>query len=70
MIKLVTKISLQLLIVSWWIGASIAITSFLIPVYNYHIIVAFIGWSIIVGSTILIIYEIKKIKQEDRKTKS
>jgi hypothetical protein len=69
LIKLVTKISLQLLIVSWWIGASIALASFLIPVYNYHIIVAFIGWSIIVGSTILIIYEIKKIKEEDRKTK-
>jgi hypothetical protein len=70
LIKLVTKISLQLLIVSWWIGASIALASFLIPVYNHHIIVAFIGWSIIVGSTILIIYEIKKIKEEDRKTKS
>jgi len=66
---LVIKVSLQLLIVSWWMGAATALISFLIPVYNYHILVAGFGWSIILGSTILLIYEIRRIKEEDKKTK-
>jgi len=66
---LLIKVSLQLLIVSWWIGAVTALISFLIPIYNYHILVAGFGWSIILGSTIFIIYEIRRIKEEDKQTK-
>lgn len=66
--KLVTM-SLQLLIVSWWIGAVTALMSFLIPIYNHHILVGGFGWAIILGSTILIVYEIRRIKEEDKKTK-
>ncbi|MDX1371091.1 MAG: hypothetical protein R3321_01395 [Nitrososphaeraceae archaeon] len=66
---LVIKVSLQLLVVSWWIGAVTALISFLIPVYNHHILVAGFGWLIILGSTILIIYEIRRIKEEDKQTK-
>jgi hypothetical protein len=43
--------------------------SFLLPIYTHHIIVGGIGWSIIFINTILIIYEIKKIKKEDKRTK-
>jgi hypothetical protein len=67
---LVIRFNLQILIISWWIGAAIALFSFLIPVYIHHIIVATTGWVIILASTILIIYEIKKIKAEDKKTKN
>jgi hypothetical protein len=50
------------------VGAAIALFSFLLPVYIHYIIIGIIGWSIILTSTILIIYEIKKIKEEDKRT--
>jgi hypothetical protein len=67
---LVGRVNLQILIISWWLGAATALFSFLLPIYVHHIIVAGIGWSIISISTILIIYEIKKIKEEDKRTKA
>ncbi|MGD1835865.1 MAG: hypothetical protein ACPKQO_09105 [Nitrososphaeraceae archaeon] len=63
------KINLQLLIIFWWIGAGIALISFLLPIYIHYIIIAGIGWIIILSSTILIVYEIKKIKEEDNNDK-
>ncbi|HET7643560.1 MAG TPA: hypothetical protein VFK40_08635 [Nitrososphaeraceae archaeon] len=66
---MVIRFNLQILIISWWIGAAIALFSFLIPVYIDYLIVGIIGWTIILSSTVLIIYEIKKIKAEDKKTK-
>jgi 4-hydroxybenzoate polyprenyltransferase len=66
---LVIRINLQILVISWWLGAAIALFSFLLPVYIHYIIIGIIGWSIILISTILIIYEIKKIKEEDKRTK-
>ena len=65
---MVIRINLQILVISWWLGAAIALFSFLLPVYIHHIIIGIIGWSIILISTILIIYEIKKIKEEDKRT--
>jgi 4-hydroxybenzoate polyprenyltransferase len=67
---LVLRINLQILIISWWLGAATALLSFLLPIYTHHILVGGIGWSIISISTILIIYEIKKIKEEDKRTKA
>jgi 4-hydroxybenzoate polyprenyltransferase len=66
---LVIRINLQILVISWWLGAAIALFSFLLPVYIHYIIIGIIGWSIILISTMLIIYEIKKIKEEDKRTK-
>ena len=63
------KINLQFLIICWWIGAGLAIISFLLPIYIHHIIIAGTGWMIILSSTILIVYEIKKIKEEDNNNK-
>ncbi|HET9806338.1 MAG TPA: hypothetical protein VFP49_05480 [Nitrososphaeraceae archaeon] len=65
---MVRRINLQILEISWWVGAAIALFSFLLPVYIHYIIIGIIGWSIILTSTILIIYEIKKIKEEDKRT--
>ena len=67
---MVSGTRLQSLIISWWIGAIIALISFLLPVYIHYIIVGAVGWSIIFSSTILIVYEIKKIKEEDKRTKA
>ncbi len=66
---MVIRINLQILVISWWLGAAVALSSFFLPVYIHHIIIGIIGWSIILISTILIIYEIKKIKEEDKRTK-
>jgi hypothetical protein len=52
------------------LGAATALFSFLLPIYTHHIIIGGIGWSIISISTILIIYEIKRIKEEDKRTKA
>ena len=62
-----SKINLPVLIIIWWVGAIIAACSLLIPVYRQYVLLGTVGWSIVVGSTILIIYKIKRIKVEDKK---
>ena len=47
------RINLQILIISWWLGAATALLSFLLPIYTHHIIVGGIGWSIISISCII-----------------
>jgi hypothetical protein len=59
------KTNLQTLIIIWWAGASFAGVSLLIPIYNIYLIVGITGWIIMLISTSLIIYMIKKIKKED-----
>jgi hypothetical protein len=59
------KTKLQTLIIIWWAGASFAGVSLLIPIYNIYLIVGITGWIIMLISTSLIIYMIKKIKKED-----
>jgi hypothetical protein len=60
------KSNLQYLIIVWWVGATIAGISFFIPVYEVYLIIGITGWIIMLISTSLIIYKIKKIKNEDR----
>jgi membrane protein implicated in regulation of membrane protease activity len=60
------RINLQLLIIIWWIGAAIAASAFLIRIYKIYLIVGIAGWIIISTSTMLIIYEIRRIKEEDK----
>ena len=61
------RISLQTLIIIWWLGAVTAAISLLIPFYAAYVIVGSIGWSVVLSTTGLIIYEIKRIKEEDKK---
>ena len=61
------RINLQILIVIWWIGASIAAGSLLIKIYELYVIVGIVGWMVVIITTALIIYEIKSIKQEDKR---
>jgi hypothetical protein len=60
------KSNLQTLIIVWWIGAVLAGISLAIPLYEVYLIVGLTGWIIMLISTSLIIYMIKKIKKEDR----
>jgi hypothetical protein len=61
------RISLQILIIIWWIGAAVAAGSLLIQIYELYIIVGILGWTVVLITTALIIYEIKIIKQEDKR---
>jgi hypothetical protein len=60
------KSNLQILIIVWWVGAALAGISLVIPIYQIYLIVGITGWIIMLISTSLIIYMIKKIKKEDR----
>ena len=56
------KSNLQILIIIWWVGAALAGISLIIPLYDVYLIVGIMGWIIMLISTSLIIYMIKKIK--------
>jgi FtsH-binding integral membrane protein len=60
------RVSLQILIIIWWIGAGIASIAIVIHRYEQYTIVGTAGWIITIASTALIIYEIKRIKEEDK----
>jgi hypothetical protein len=60
-------INLQILIVFWWIGAIVAGIALAIPNYWHYVTVGSIGWSVVIVTSGLIIYEIKRIKEEDKK---
>ena len=61
------RISLQILIIIWWGGAAVAAGSLLIHIYELYVIVGILGWMVVLITTTLIIYEIKIIKQEDKR---
>jgi hypothetical protein len=62
-----TKINLQILIIFWWVGAIAAGSALSFPIYQHYLTVGTVGWTIIGVTTGLIIYEIKRIKEEDKK---
>jgi len=61
------RINLQILIIIWWIGAAVAAGSLLIQIYELYVTVGILGWSVVLITTALIVYEIKIIKQEDKR---
>ncbi len=61
------RIGLQFLIIVWWIGAIIAGISLLAPIYYSYVVLGSTGWTIVLSTTGLIVYEIKRIKEEDKK---
>ena len=58
---------LYILVATWFIGAAVAGLALLIPDYWTFFKVGAAGWVTVGGSTALIIYEIKKIRAEDKK---
>jgi 4-hydroxybenzoate polyprenyltransferase len=61
------RISLQTLIVIWWVGAVTAAISFFAHLYSAYVIIGSIGWTVVLSTTALIIYEIKRIKEDDKR---
>ncbi|HEY7733861.1 MAG TPA: hypothetical protein VIB07_03625 [Nitrososphaera sp.] len=59
--------NIYILVVAWFVGAGIAGTALLIPVYSQYLVVSVAGWITICAATGLIVYEIKRIRAEDRK---
>jgi hypothetical protein len=60
-------INLQILIILWWIGAIVAGAALAIPSYSQYVTVGSVGWSVVIVASGLIVYEIKRIKEEDKK---
>ena len=60
------RAGLQILIIMWWIGAGIACLAIVIHRYDEYALVGTIGWIITIVCTALIIYEIKRIKEENK----
>ncbi|NOJ29468.1 MAG: hypothetical protein DA328_04790 [Nitrososphaeraceae archaeon] len=53
-------------IILWWVGAFLAIVAFFIPILEYYYLVSGIGWITILVISILIIFDIRRIKKEDK----
>jgi FtsH-binding integral membrane protein len=60
-------VHIYVLIAIWCAGIATAAMAIFIPVYSNFVIVGAIGWITVAVSTGLILYEIKKIRAEDRK---
>lgn len=60
------RVGLQTLIIIWWLGAVTAAFSLLIRPYSEYVLIGSSSWIVVMSTTGLIIYEIKRIKKEDR----
>lgn len=58
---------IYLFVILWFVGAAVAGLALLIPDYSTFFIVGAIGWITVCGSTAIIIYEIKRVRAEDKK---
>jgi len=60
-------VHIYILIAIWCAGIATAAIAILLPVYTTFVIVGAVGWITVAASTGLILYEIKRIRAEDRK---
>jgi hypothetical protein len=60
-------VNIYILVLAWFVGAAIAGIALLIPIYSQYLIVSAAGWITICAASGLIVYEIKRIRAEDRK---
>ena len=61
------RTNLQILIIIWWIGAAAVASALVIQLYELYVIIGIAGWIVVLTTTGLIVYEIKRIKQEDKR---
>lgn len=61
------RIRIQILVIIWWLGAITSAVSLLVSTYSAYVIVGVAGWSVVATTSALIIYEIKRTKEEDKK---
>jgi FtsH-binding integral membrane protein len=60
-------VHIYILIAIWCAGIATALAAIFMPVYNTYVIVGSVGWITVAASSGLILYEIKRIRAEDRK---
>ena len=58
---------IYILIAIWCAGIATAAGAIFIPIYENFVIVGAIGWATVAASSGLILYEIKRIRAEDRR---
>jgi len=67
---IIFNISLQILIILWWVGATISGVALLITQYKYYVILASIGWIVVGITSGLIIYALKRNNKESQRNMS
>jgi 4-hydroxybenzoate polyprenyltransferase len=60
-------VHIYILIAIWCAGIVTAAIAIFIPVYTTFVMVGMAGWITVVISTALILYEIKRIRADDRR---
>jgi hypothetical protein len=60
-------VHIYILIAIWCAGIATAFGAIFIPVYENFVVIGAIGWITVAASSGLILYEIKRIRAEDRK---
>jgi hypothetical protein len=58
---------IYILIGIWCAGIATAAGAIFVPIYENFVIIGLIGWVTVAASSGLILYEIKRIRAEDRK---
>ncbi|MCI0565042.1 MAG: hypothetical protein MN733_41785 [Nitrososphaera sp.] len=58
---------IYVLVAVWFAGAAIAGIALIVPDYSGYVMVGVAGWVTVCAATGLIVYEIKRIRAEDRK---
>jgi hypothetical protein len=58
---------IHLLVTIWFIGLATTGIALLLEDYSNYAVVGTAGWTIVVASSGMIFYEIKRIRSEDRK---
>jgi len=58
---------IYILIAIWFAGIATAALAIFIPDYSTYVIVGAAGWVTVAASSGLVLYEIKRIRAEDRK---
>jgi FtsH-binding integral membrane protein len=58
---------IYILVTIWFVGLTTTGVALLLQNYSNYAIVGTVGWTIVVASSGMIFYEIKKIRSEDKK---
>jgi hypothetical protein len=57
---------IYILVVIWFVGIATAGIALFMPHYSDYLVVGALGWTTVAASTGLIMYEIRRIRAEDR----
>jgi hypothetical protein len=60
-------LNVYILVIVWFVGAAVAGFALFSPDYSVYLVAGITGWVTVGGATAFIIYEIKRIRSEDKK---